>query len=92
MSRTEISKRLGTSYGQVKHNIQSGRTSLGRSTSRPPSLMIEQEDELEVFVRGSSEFRQINYLELAMNFRRWDVENRRLTMPVYEGVTINTLP
>ena len=57
----------------MKYTIQSGRTSPRKSTGRPPKLLTEQVDELEAYVRSSSNTRQMSYLELAMKFPQWNV-------------------
>lgn len=58
---------------QVSYNIRSGCVDPGKRTGRNSKISPEQGDELEKFVCSSRETRQMNSLELAMNFPQWNV-------------------
>ena len=88
---SEISKILQISYGQVKYTIQSGRTSPRKSTGRPPKLLTEQVDELEAYVRRSSNTRQMSYLELAMKFPQWNVVEEAVKNSLQQEATVAML-
>ncbi|POS82859.1 hypothetical protein EPUL_006124, partial [Erysiphe pulchra] len=68
-----ISKELGITRRQVKYTIYRGHVSPQKSKGRPPKLTSEQVDELEAFVVASSTNRRMSYLELAMQFSKWNV-------------------
>ena len=75
----------------MKYTIQSGRTSPRKSTDRPPKLLTEQVDELEAYVRSSSNTRQMSYLELAMKFPQWNVKEEAVKIPFSKEATVAML-
>lgn len=65
-SYREIVANLKVTYSQVKCDFQSGRSSLGKKTGRPPKL-TSQINWLEEFAYSSPERQLMSYVGLAFN-------------------------